>query len=101
MEYYQAGGLDTTEELELALLLRDQELIHSEVARGQFPWLYCIFFQEIPFFHQEPSFPISIWAEIDPKNNLINKPLEKGKIILGKLGKLSVFRLVYRFFFIN
>ena len=42
MEYYQAGGLDTTEELELALLLRDQELIHSEVARGQFPWLCCI-----------------------------------------------------------
>ena len=33
-EYYQAGGLDTTEELELALLLRDQELLNSEVARG-------------------------------------------------------------------
>lgn len=30
-EYYQAGGLDTTEELELALLLRDQEVLTSEL----------------------------------------------------------------------
>ena len=34
-EYSQAGGLDTTEELELALLLRDQELLNSQVARGE------------------------------------------------------------------
>ena len=29
IEYYHAGGLDTTEELELALLLRDQDNLNS------------------------------------------------------------------------
>jgi len=30
-EYYQAGGLETIEEIELALLLRDQEAFNSEI----------------------------------------------------------------------
>ena len=30
-DYYQAGGLDTAEEIELALLLRDQEAFNTEV----------------------------------------------------------------------
>jgi len=30
-DYYQAGGLDTAEEIELALLLRDQEAFNAEV----------------------------------------------------------------------
>ena len=31
MEYYEAGGLDTAEEMELDLLLRDQEVFNDQV----------------------------------------------------------------------
>ena len=33
-EYYNAGGLETSEELELAILLRDQEALNSQVGTG-------------------------------------------------------------------
>ena len=31
LDYYQAGGLDTAEEMELDLLLRDQEVFNNQV----------------------------------------------------------------------
>lgn len=31
LDYYQAGGLDTAEEMELDLLLRDQEVCNNQV----------------------------------------------------------------------
>ena len=32
-DYYNAGGLETIEEIELALLLRDQEAFNTEVVK--------------------------------------------------------------------
>ena len=39
-DYYNEGGLDTIEEIELALLLRDQEQLSNEV---RFMWIWNFF----------------------------------------------------------
>ena len=43
IEYYNAGGLETNEEIELSVLLRDQEAFKAEVALLRY-WPFVLIF---------------------------------------------------------